>query len=249
MSLALSQPADDVALRPHNRKKWIAAAVYSFIFITMLYTSSWGLSWRCALSLFTATCCLFVIAAELRPLAFACLLSRLYISRRKFEVIDHAVQKRARSRYFNETKELDSIGFTPLFVMGDDVSIFSFLLIYPALIHLTMRAHGEILVRSGNTRISQLEPVLINKDRSAYAVVFGLGVIFRTKLTDGTVIASGNFGDSYAEGKIVRFSYKGASIATTWNGHLETIAAYERVGNPVCMEVGFEHYLRLLDCR
>lgn len=237
--------------RPSAKRKRILIAAYSFFALDMAFSGwyhfkeHWGGRWEIILTSVAAFSALYIVAFELFPFSVARVLGWSYIGRKEFQIADPDIEKRVRSRYYEEMKELESIGFTPVFFLGESKSVVSFFLILPALVYLMMRYHGAVLGRLGGFRYFSAEVVSANHSGSAYAAIFSLGVVFRTKLKDGTIISTDNFGPDLSEGKRLRFGKRGASIATAWERHADTIQSYEAHGNPVLMEIGFEPYTKL----
>jgi hypothetical protein len=139
-------------------------------------------------------------------------------------------------------KDLYAIGFSPLFLLGESISTASFALILPALTHFEMQLHDEVLTRGGRFTSVRATAVMANPEKGAYAEPIGRGVVFRTRLNDGTVIATDNFGENYYEGKSLRFAQKG-SISEAWEKHLETLRSCEASGTPICMEIASQTYI------
>lgn len=241
-----------IPARPNRRKTWLTICLNAFIFVVMVsnfgehhpWRSRWD-RWDLALTGVAAGSSLILIAFELFPHSFTRVLGWLFISHKWFPVTDSAIEKRVNSRYYADMKDLEDTGFAPLFILGETMSPVSFLFVLPALTSIMMRLHGEVLTRIGGLTWIRATPVLTNKEHATYAEPIGLGVVFRTKLQDDTLIATDNFGFSYAEGKRLRFAHRGASVATTFRAHLEAVRSYEASGIRPCTEISSQEYIQL----
>lgn len=255
MSFGLEQPVETGGLpRPRSNARLIVGC-YSFLLLGTALSSAldyWnephlsGL--HVTLPLIAMLGALFVIACELFPVSFPRRIVRLlFVGHREFPMADSSIEKRVCSRFYVEMKDLDAIGFSPLFFLGESKSVFSFFFLLPALTHWMMRSHREVLTRVGWFTLVTATVVLANKEKTAYGEPTGLGMLFRTKLQDGTIITTCNYGDSSAEGKWLRFAHKGASIAGIWEEHLRVVRSYEASGNSVSTEFGPQPYIQLFE--
>jgi hypothetical protein len=153
------------------------------------------------------------------------------------------LERRIRSRYRTELDQLAALDFSLLFWEGETFSMLSLLLIFPAIVLISMWRKGEVLTIHRGSRILIGEPILASADRSTYANLGGLGTKFRTRFRSGRILETrdnGEASEAFTRAKFVRRICPGASIAETWKQHQLGVGAMEADGCIVDRELNFE---------
>jgi hypothetical protein len=156
-------------------------------------------------------------------------------------------EQRIRVRYQAETTQLGFLGFDQLFFVGDSISVFRILLIFPAIVALQMGRDRVPMTIKGGTRLLTGNPVFISRDRTAYAHPNSLGFTFHTRFQDGTFLVSKNFGDdSDYISEIVGNTRPAASVSDTWAAHQQRMKELETQGKRVDRQTSFEAYREIV---
>jgi hypothetical protein len=161
---------------------------------------------------------------------------RIQISSPEFE-------QKMRNRYETEISQLSSLGFDCAFFYGESFSIFRFLLIFPAIVALSMRSNGVTMTLQGTSLLNG-NPVLVSRDKRAFAHPNGMGLSFHTAFRDGSLLVSKNYGDgdSSNASQVTIKRYDGASIGECWAQHQRSVSLFETDANPVDRQSTFDAY-------
>lgn len=159
------------------------------------------------------------------------------------QITSPGLMRRIQARFHVEIDQLKSLGFDLLFWEGETFSIFSLLLVFPALVLLVMFCNREVIALSGRSRVLTGSPVLASADRSAYANLSRLGAKYRTRFRSGRILETRNNGESSDEiggPMFFRRVHPGASISETWRHHQEAVRAMEGDGELTDHELNFD---------
>jgi len=166
---------------------------------------------------------------------------------RYIQIASPRLEQRIWARYRPEIDLLMRSGFELMFWEGEMFSIFSVLLVFPALVYLTMLFYREVMALSGWSRLVVGQPILASEDKSTYANLSGLGVKFRTSFQSGIILTSMNYGEGGSDGPIlVKHCYTHVDFSETWAAHQQSIQAMEAEGNLVEREMSFEAYVEII---
>jgi hypothetical protein len=162
---------------------------------------------------------------------------RIQISSPEFE-------QKMRNRYSAEISQLSSLGFDCAFFFGESFSLFRLLLIFPAMVTFSMLRRGVAMTIYQGTRLLNGNPVLVSRDKRAFAHPNGLGLSFHTSFRDGSLLVSKNYGegDSSSASQVTIKRYNGASIGECWAQHQRSISLLESDANPVDRQSTFDAY-------
>lgn len=168
---------------------------------------------------------------------------RLMGSSKYVQIVSPEFVQRIDNRFCSESKQLSSLGFQPLFFVGETFSLFRILLIFPALVFLTMLLNREVASIQNGSELCFGFPVFISSSRTTYAHPLQLGIKYYTRFQDGTILLTKNFGGKAKYGPRVVFQKtKNASISDTWAEHQKQIEALQATGKQVDREVSFQAY-------
>jgi len=162
---------------------------------------------------------------------------RIQISSPEFE-------QKMRNRYSAEISQLSSLGFDCAFFFGESFSLFRLFLIFPAMVTFSMLRRGVAMTIYQGTRLLNGNPVLVSRDKRAFAHPNGLGLSFHTSFRDGSLLVSKNYGegDSSSASQVTIKRYNGASIGECWAQHQRSISLLESDANPVDRQSTFDAY-------
>jgi hypothetical protein len=160
------------------------------------------------------------------------------------QVTSRDMEQRLQTRYQAEIRQFEFIGFDYLFAEGETISLFRFLLLFPALVALTMRAKGDVTAIHNGTHFISVRPIFASADKTAYGHPSGLGVTFHTTFQDGTILITKNYGDpsGYPPKIAVQPVMDGARISDVWTQHQQGIANLQAEGKRVDNPISFEAY-------
>jgi hypothetical protein len=159
------------------------------------------------------------------------------------QIVSPEFVHRINNRYCSESKQLSSLGFQPIFFVGETFPLSRILLIFPALVFLTMLLNREVASIQNGSELCFGFPVFISSDRTTYAYPLQLGIKCYTRFQDGTILLTKNFGGKAKYGPRVVFQKtKNANISDTWAQHRKQIEAWEATGKQVDREVSFQAY-------
>ena len=98
------------------------------------------------------------------------------------------------------------------------------------------------------TRLLNGNPVLVSRDKRAFAHPNGLGLSFHTAFRDGSVLASKDYGDGdgSSASQVSTKRYKGASIGELWSQHQRSVSLLETDGNPVDRQSTYDAYREII---
>ncbi|MGA9672307.1 MAG: hypothetical protein WBQ94_24045 [Terracidiphilus sp.] len=150
-------------------------------------------------------------------------------------------EQRIQNRYGPQSLQLTNLGFSPLFFYGEAFPLIRVLLVFPAILFLTMWLNGEVATFFGGSKLLFGYPVFISQNRTAYAYPSKLGMKFHTAFQDGTVLMTKNFGGKSGYGPpVIAHILRSASISNAWTAHQAQIKALEANGQRVVDEVSFQ---------
>lgn len=152
------------------------------------------------------------------------------------------IEELIRTRYQSEIEHLRAIGFNPLFSLGESFSLFRAFLVFPALVFALMWIKREVLTIQGGTELILAYPVFGDKDKTAFAFPFGLGVKFYTAFQDGTLLVSKSFKDRTPESPALVKQGREGSICDTWTEHQNRIRELEAEGKRVDRQTSFDFF-------
>jgi hypothetical protein len=165
---------------------------------------------------------------------------RLQISSPEFE-------RKMRDRYATEISQLSSLGFDCAFFYGESFSVFRLAFIYPAILAFSMWRKGVTMTIYQGTRLLNGNPVLVSRDKRAFAHPNGLGLTFHTAFRDGSVLATKGYGDDGPNPPQVTIKrYKGASIGELWAQHQRSVSLLETDANPVDRQSTYQAYREII---
>jgi hypothetical protein len=178
------------------------------------------------------------------------LLSSKKVSRRtlgnfeRSQISSPEFEQKMRNRYATEISQLSSLGFDCAFFYGESFSIFRLLLIFPAMVTFTMWRRGVTMTIIQGTKLLNGNPVLVSRDKRAFAHPNGLGLTFHTAFRDGSLLVSKDYGEgeSTNTSQITIKRYNGASINELWSQHQRSISLIETDANPVDRQSTFDAY-------
>jgi hypothetical protein len=157
------------------------------------------------------------------------------------------LEERIRGRYRTEMSQLTQLSFNLLFFQGQTFPILRLLLIFPAIVISVMFLNGEVIGIHKRTRFLVGHPILASEDRTTYAQVLRLGVMFSTSFQNGQVLISCNYGnDNRTWQNYMRHAYRGQSISSTWAEHQRSIKTLESEGNCVDRKMSFEKFVNMV---
>jgi hypothetical protein len=157
------------------------------------------------------------------------------------------LEDRIRGRYRTEMSQLTDLGFRLLFFQGQTFPILRLLLILPAIIISAMFLSREVIGIHKRTRFLVGHPIFASEDRTTYAQLLRLGVMFSTSFQNGLVLISCNYGnDNLTWKNYVRHAHRGQTISSTWAEHQRSIKLLETEGNCVDREMSFEKFVNMV---
>lgn len=163
------------------------------------------------------------------------------------QITSHAFEERIRTRYQSESEPLTSLGFNLLFFEASTFPLFRLLLIFPAIVVLLMLWKPETMTIHQGSKILIGHPVFGSRDKTTYAQILGLGVMFHTLFKSPKMLVSRTYGsDEFNLPTYVRHSYAGASISDVWAAHQESIQAIEVNGDSVDRDLNFETFVEII---
>ena len=156
-------------------------------------------------------------------------------------------ERKMRDRYATEISQLSSLGFDCAFFYGESFSIFRLPLIFPAMVAFSMRRRGVTMTLQG-TRLLNGNPVLVSRDKRAFAHPNGLGLTIHTAFRDGSVLASKNYGDGDSTNafQVTIKHYNGAGIGELWAQHQRSVSLLETDINPVDRQSTYDAYREII---
>lgn len=187
---------------------------------------------------------LLSLASALFPMQIRGFCLRFFGRIEYVQVDSPELERRVHFRYQEQIHQLTSLGFSPLFSVGQTFPVLRLLLLYPALILLIMLAKREVLSLRGS-RFLIAQPVFVSGDRSTYAHPSGLGLMLHTVFDDGTLLISTNYGEDSTGPHFMRHSCNRATIADTWTHHQREFQEQAGLGNRVHMEINFPTYVAI----
>jgi hypothetical protein len=185
---------------------------------------------------------------------FAILLSSKSVSRwtlgdvERIQIFSPAFEQKMRNRYATEISQLSSLGFDCAFFYGESFSIFRLALIFPAILTFSMWRKGVTMTLYQGTRLLNGNPVLVSRDKRAFAHTNGLGLTFHTAFRDGSVLASKDYGDGDSSNtfQVTIKRYKGASIGELCAQHQRSVSLLETDANPVDRQSTYDAYREII---
>lgn len=165
----------------------------------------------------------------------------------RFQISSPEFERKMRDRYATEISQLSSLGFDCAFFYGEAFSIFRLLLIYPAILTFSMARRGVVMTIYQGTKVLNGNPVLVSRDKRAFAHPNGLGLTFHTAFRDGSVLASKNYGDDGPNPPQLTIKrYQGASIGELWAQHQRSVSLIETDMNPVDRQSTYDAYREIM---
>ena len=163
------------------------------------------------------------------------------------QIFSPEFEQRARTKYQTQTAQLTDLGFDLLFFVGDSISLFRLILIFPAIVVFDMWRDGVPMTVQNGTRLLTGNPVFISRDKSAYAHPSSLGFTFHTRFQDGTILVSKNFGDDSGYiAAIVGNTCPAASASGLWASHQKRMAELVSGGKQVDRLTSFQAYREIV---
>jgi len=161
------------------------------------------------------------------------------------QIASSSLERRFQRRYHSEFTQLTQIGFKPLFIFGESMSLYRLLLIYPVFLYTIMLLNREIATIKGSRLIFGY-PVLTSSDGKIYVYIMQLGMKFYTGFQDGTILLTKNFGGTTKYGSNVIFQrFCDASIYDIWMEHHNRVSLLEADGKQVEGEISFAAFSRI----
>jgi hypothetical protein len=166
----------------------------------------------------------------------------------RFQISSPEFERKMRDRYATEISQLSSLGFDCAFFYGEAFSIFRLALIFPAILTFSMWRRGVVMTIYQGTKLLNGNPVLVSRDKRAFAHPNGLGLTFHTAFRDGSVLASKDYGDGdgSATPQLTIKRYKGASIGELWAQHQRSVSLLETDSNPVDRQSTYDAYREII---
>jgi hypothetical protein len=162
------------------------------------------------------------------------------------QIYSHELEERIRTRYQSGIRQLTDLGFSYQFSDGETFSSYRLALLFPALIVFLMWRKREVMTIHDGTRILNGHPILIDKNKTAYANPGVFGVSFYSAFQDGTLLVSKNYGGDNSLGPMVVANYcKSASISDTWAEHQKRIAVLEAEGKRADRQTSFQAWAEI----
>lgn len=162
-------------------------------------------------------------------------------------VSDSGPENQLRMKLESRINELESLGFRFLCCYSESFATSRLMLLLPAILLLSLFLGGEILrFRDGRTHTHVM--LLTSSDKTTYAAVFVLGVVFYTGFSDGTFLVTMNrnvaIPDIHRPPILKR--YRKGSVADAWADHQSAIQSIEVSGKHAVREVDFQSYVDLV---
>jgi len=159
------------------------------------------------------------------------------------QIVDPELESRLGIRYKFQIDELESLGFHYFCCYSESFAASRLLLLLPLPVVLPMLWGGEIVrLRSG--RIHTYNILLVSRDNATHSPVFGLGVMYYSRFSDGTLLVTMNrkaaIADIHRPPLLKR--YRKGSITDAWADHQSAIQSLEAAGKHAVREVDFQSY-------
>lgn len=226
------ESSDD--LNPSRYGEWKAAALVVFV-LSVFIAPIWVFNRSGSLVL--ALIVLFCISAPFG--------NKLIGAAECLQITSSTLERRLQTRYRSELNQLTQIGFKPLFIFGESMSLYRLLLIYPVFLYTIMLLNREIATVKGS-RLVFGYPVLISDDGKTYVYIMRLGMKFYTRFQDGSILLTKSFGGTTKYGSNVIFQRLcDASIYDIWMEHHNRVQLLEAEGKPVEGETSFAAFCRI----
>ncbi|RJP53731.1 MAG: hypothetical protein C4583_04160 [Anaerolineaceae bacterium] len=152
---------------------------------------------------------------------------------------------KVRARFADEMNRLRAFGFSDFGCYSEllpNYSLFTHFIIF-----LLAKANREIIRVESPLRLVMSQPLLVQREQSTYALVFGMGVKFYTLFTDGTGLISANFPSRLIQ-DMQRKLYKYAqpcSLDECWRAHQSEILSFQQRGLQLDVGHSFEKYVAI----
>jgi len=160
------------------------------------------------------------------------------------QIFSPELERRIRERYQQQIRQLEFLGFNYLFSEGETFHLFRLLLVFPAMVTLTMRSKGEVMAIGNGPSLLTGHPIFASADKSAFGHSNGLGSKFHTVFHDGTILATKNYGDStgYSAIAVVQSMCEGTPLSDMWAAHQTRVGEIKAEGKRVENPISFEAY-------
>ena len=153
--------------------------------------------------------------------------------------------EKVRARFAEETRRLRALGFSNFGCYTELLPNFS--LITHFIVYLMTKANREIIRVESPLRLVMSQPLMIHRESSTYALIFGMGVKFYSLFMDETGLISANFPSRQIQ-DMQRKLYKSAvprSVEECWQAHQKEIADFQRSGRKLDDGLSFEKYVSI----
>lgn len=153
--------------------------------------------------------------------------------------------KKARARFADDMNRLRAFGFSEFGCYTELLPKYS--LLTHCVVFVLAKANREIIRVESPMRLVMSQPLLIHREQSTYALVFGMGVKFYSLFTDGTGLISANFSSNPIQDmrqKLYKYPEPG-SLAECWQAHQKEIASFIQRGKKLDETLEFEKYVAI----
>ncbi|MFZ5857975.1 MAG: hypothetical protein ACOYZ6_14185 [Chloroflexota bacterium] len=155
------------------------------------------------------------------------------------------VTEKVRARFTEETRHLHELGFSDFGCYTELLPNYS--LITHFIIYLMANANREVIRVESPMRLVMSQPLMIQREHSTYALIFGMGVKFYSLFMDGMGVISANFPSRPIQ-NMQRKLYKSAmtrSMEECWQAHRAEIVNIQNSGGILDNGLSFEKYVSI----
>lgn len=152
---------------------------------------------------------------------------------------------KTRARFADEINRLRALGFSDFGCYTELLPNYSLLTHF--MIFLMAKSNREVIRLESPLRFVMSQPLMVHRERSTYALVFGMGVKFYTLFSDGTGLISANFPSRPIQ-DMQRKLYKYAqpcSFDECWRAHQSEILSFQQRGLQLDDGNAFEKYVAI----